>query len=142
LETVWYDSAICRQGKKCKKHGGFPTEVSDMARNMKIELLTFSPILYQSKNCGHRIHVLFMMYDVYWYCQMKKNEWLWKFWKRNDYENFEKRGIVEKRGKEETKSMRLCEIHFVSKYFVHIQRINKDMHKSTKWHLRNTFFHS
>ena len=21
--------AICRQGKKCKKHGGFPTEVSD-----------------------------------------------------------------------------------------------------------------
>jgi hypothetical protein len=63
-------------------------------------------------------------------------------WKRNDYEKFEKRGIVEKRGKEETKSMRLCEIHFVSKYFVHIQRINKDMHKSTKWHLRNTFFHS
>jgi hypothetical protein len=28
-----------------KKHGGFPTEVSDMARNMKIETLTFSPIL-------------------------------------------------------------------------------------------------
>jgi hypothetical protein len=25
-----------------KNHGGFPTEVSDMARNMKIELLTFS----------------------------------------------------------------------------------------------------
>jgi hypothetical protein len=47
-------------------------EVSDMARNMKMELLTFSLILYQSKNCGHRIHVLFMMYDVYWYCQMKK----------------------------------------------------------------------
>jgi hypothetical protein len=20
--------------------------------------------------------------DVYWYCQMKKNEWSWKFWKR------------------------------------------------------------
>ena len=54
-------------------------------------------ILYQSKNCGHRIHVLFMMYDVYWYCQMKKKR---KFWKRNDlYENFEKRG------EEETKSM-------------------------------------
>jgi hypothetical protein len=51
-------------GKKCKKHGGFPNEVSDMARNMKMELLTFSLILYQSKNCGHRIHVLFMMYDV------------------------------------------------------------------------------
>jgi hypothetical protein len=31
--------------------------------------------------------------DVYWYCQMKKKEWLWKFWKRNDlYKNFEKRG--------------------------------------------------
>jgi hypothetical protein len=24
------------------------------------------------KKYGHRIHVLFMMYDVYWYCQMKK----------------------------------------------------------------------
>ena len=37
----------------------------------------------------------------------RKNEWLWKFWKRNDlYENFEKRGgVVEKRGEEETKSM-------------------------------------
>ena len=36
----------------------------------------------------------------------KKNEWLWKFWKRNDlYENFEKRGVVEKRGEEERKSM-------------------------------------
>jgi hypothetical protein len=43
-------------------------------------------------NCGHRIRVLFMMYGVYWYCQMKKNEWLWKFGKRNNYENFEKRG--------------------------------------------------
>ena len=39
-----------------------------MARNLKMELLTFSLILYQSKNCGHRIQ-------------------------RNDlYENFEKRG--------------------------------------------------
>jgi hypothetical protein len=81
-----------------------------MARNMKMELLTFSLILYQSKNCGHRIHVLFMMYDVYWYCQMKKNEWLWTFWKRNDlYEHFEKRGGVEKRGrrKRNTCPMRL-----------------------------------
>ena len=54
------------------------------------------------------IHVLFMIYDVYWYCQMKKNEWLWKFWKRNDlYENIEKKGggVVETRGEEETKSM-------------------------------------
>ena len=40
------------------------------------------PSVSRSKNCGHRIHVLFMMYDVYWYCQMKKNEWLWKFWKK------------------------------------------------------------
>jgi hypothetical protein len=47
------------------RYGGFPTEVRDMARNMKMELFTFSLILYQSKNCGHRIHVLFMMYDVY-----------------------------------------------------------------------------
>ena len=38
-----------------------------------------------------------MMYDVYWYCQMKKNEWLWKFWKRNDYENFEQKGGRRKR---------------------------------------------
>ena len=47
---------------------------------------------YKSKKCGHRIHVLFMMYDVYWYCQMKKKrmimkilkkEWfIWKFWKK------------------------------------------------------------
>ena len=46
--------------------------------------------------CVHSfsIHVLFMMYDVYWYCQMKKKEWLWKFWKRNDYENFEKGMIL------------------------------------------------
>ena len=36
-----------------------------MARNMEIELLTFSLILYQSKNCGHRIHVLFMMCHIY-----------------------------------------------------------------------------
>jgi hypothetical protein len=39
---------------------------------MKMELLTFSLILYQSKSCGHRIHVL-------------SNEE-----KTNDYENFEK----------------------------------------------------
>ena len=64
-----------------------------MAWNMKMELLTFfSLILYQSKCCGLRIHVLFMMYDVYRYCQMKKKrmimkilkkEWfIWKFWKK------------------------------------------------------------
>ena len=74
-----------------------------MVRNMKMELPTFYLILYQSKKCGHRIHVLFMMYDVYWYCDIvkwRKNEWLWKFWKRNDlYENFEKGGVVEKRGR-------------------------------------------
>ena len=76
---------------------------------------------YQSKNCGYRIHVLFMMYDVYWYCQMKKKEWLWKFWKRNDlYENFEKRGVVEKRGEEETKSMPHAPV--VCKYTIHFFR--------------------
>ena len=70
-----------------------------MVQNMNMELLTFSLILYQSKKCGHRIHVLFMMYGVYWYRQMKKNEWLWKFWKRNDlYENFEKRGGSREKG--------------------------------------------
>jgi hypothetical protein len=31
-----------------------------------------------------------MMYDVYWYCQMKKNEWFWK---------------SREKGEEETKSM-------------------------------------
>ena len=76
---------------------------------------------YQSKNCGYRIHVLFMMYDVYWYCQMKKKEWLWKIWKRNDlYENFEKRGVVEKRGEEETKSMPHAPV--VCKYTIHFFR--------------------
>jgi hypothetical protein len=37
------------EGKKCKNHGSFPTEVSDMARNMKIELLTFSLALLMSR---------------------------------------------------------------------------------------------
>ena len=68
-----------------------------MARNMKMELLTFSLILYQSKNCGHRIHVLFMMYDVYLYCQMKKKRMIMKILKKGV--------VVEKRGEEETKSM-------------------------------------
>jgi hypothetical protein len=45
-ETVWYDSAICRQGKKGKKHWGFPTKVSDMARDMKMELHTFYTLIY------------------------------------------------------------------------------------------------
>jgi hypothetical protein len=54
-----------------------------MARNMKMELHTFSLILYQSKKCGHRIHVLFMMYDVYWYCQMKKKRMIMKILKGN-----------------------------------------------------------
>ena len=74
-----------------------------MARNMKVELHTFSLILYQSKKCGHRIHVLYYSWcmtstDI---VKWRKNEWLWKFWKRNDlYENFEKRGgVVEKRGR-------------------------------------------
>jgi hypothetical protein len=44
-------------GKKCKQHEDFPTEVNDMARNMKMELFTFSLILYQSKN----YRLLFLM---------------------------------------------------------------------------------
>ena len=53
-------------------------------------------------NSGHRIHVLFMMYDVYWYCQMKKKrmimkilkkEWfIWKFWKKGGGSSREKGG--------------------------------------------------
>ena len=36
----------------------------------------------------------------------RKNEWLWKFWKRNDlYENFKKKGGSREKGEEETKSM-------------------------------------
>ena len=49
-------------------------------------IIRFSSFDNQSKNCGHRIHVLFMMYDVYWYCQMKKNDWLWKCWKKGSRE--------------------------------------------------------
>ena len=50
--------------KGVKRRGGFPTEVSDMARSMKVGLLAFSLVLYQSKDCGHGVHVLFMMCDV------------------------------------------------------------------------------
>ena len=57
-----------------------------------------------------------MMYDVYWYCQMKK--------KANDYENFEKGmiymkilkrggGSREKGGEEETKSMPHAPVSFL-----------------------------
>jgi hypothetical protein len=60
----------------------------DLFQEISPRIAKLSLILYQSKNCGHRIDVLFMMYDVYWYCQMKKNEWLWKFWKRNDLYSF------------------------------------------------------
>ena len=71
-----------------------------MARNMKMELLTSSLILFESKNCGHRIHVLFMMYDVYWYCQMKKKRTIMKILKKEWFIwKFLKRGVVEKRGR-------------------------------------------
>ena len=53
-----------------------------MSRNMKMELHTFSLILYQSKKCGYRIHVLFMMYDVYLYCQMEKKRMIMKILKK------------------------------------------------------------
>jgi hypothetical protein len=104
-----------------------------MARNMKMELHTFSPILYQSKKCGHRIHVL-PFYLVYiWHCRIKlflrhlpncpcSNFSLYvdlfqeispriarqlrNFEKGMIYmEILKKRGVVEKRGEEETKSM-------------------------------------
>ena len=42
----------------------------------------------------------------------RKNEWLWKFWKRNDlYENFEKRGGSREKGGRRKRNpcpMRLC----------------------------------
>jgi hypothetical protein len=41
----------------------------NFAENSEMELLTFSLILYQSKNCGHRIHVLFMY--LQWKTQMR-----------------------------------------------------------------------
>ena len=94
--------------KSVKKTRGFPNRGERYGAKYEnwVAYLLSILILYQSKNCGYRIHILFMMYDVYWYCQMKKNERLWKFWKRNDlYENFEKRVVVEKRGEEEMKSM-------------------------------------
>ena len=77
--------------------------------------------VYSVSTVFRRIHVLFMMYDVYWYRQMKKNEWLWKFWKRNDlYENFEKKGgVVEKRGEEEAKSMPHAPVLLVSSNFTY-----------------------
>ena len=81
-----------------------------------------SPILYQSKNCGHRIHVFSLYcisrktvdteYTYYSWCMTSTDIVKWR--KTNDYENFEKgmimkimkkEGVVEKRGEEETKSM-------------------------------------
>jgi hypothetical protein len=55
-------------------HLGWETPVSDMARNRGerygakyengvVYLLSYTVSV---ENCGHRIHVLFMMYDVYW----------------------------------------------------------------------------
>jgi hypothetical protein len=56
-----------------------------------------------------------MMYDVYWYCQMKKKrmimkilkkEWFkWKLWKKG--------GVVEKRGEDETKSMPHAPVDYI-----------------------------
>jgi hypothetical protein len=81
LETVWYDSPICRQGKKCKKLGDFPTEVSDMARNMKIELLTFSLFCISRKTVD-------TYYPYYSWCMTSTDILKWR--KTNDCENFEK----------------------------------------------------
>jgi hypothetical protein len=65
LETVWY-------------------EVSDMARNMKMELFTFSLILYQSKTVDTE-------YTYYVWCMTSIDIVKWR--KTNDYENFEK-GLI------------------------------------------------
>ena len=63
----------------------------------------------------------------------RKNEWLWKYWKRNDlYENFEKKGggVVEKRGEEETKSMPHASV-------IHITNGLNFMHR--KWYTGNQY---
>jgi hypothetical protein len=77
LETVWY-------------------EVSDMARNMKMELFTFSLILYQSKTVDTE-------YTYYSWCMTSIDIVKWR--KTNDYENFEKglinMNIVKKGGSRE-----------------------------------------
>jgi hypothetical protein len=52
-----------------KKHGAFPIEVSDMARNMKIELLTFSYTVTVEKLWTQNTRII-QMYDVYWYCHV------------------------------------------------------------------------
>ena len=59
----------------------------------------------------------------------RKNEWLWKFWKRNDlYENFEKKGLVEKMGEEETKSMPHAPVDVSS-----FTMFNSVVHKGPSW---------
>jgi hypothetical protein len=50
------------------------------------------------KKCGHRIHVLFMMCDVYWYCQMKKKRMI----TRNLAENSETASFLGKTTSYET----------------------------------------
>ena len=48
-----------------------------------------------------------MMYDLYWYCQMKKKRMIMKILKKEWFiwKLKKKGGVVEKRGEEETKSM-------------------------------------
>jgi hypothetical protein len=43
---------------------------------------TFFRLIQYKRECGHRIHVLFMMYDIYWYCQMKKKRMIMKILKK------------------------------------------------------------
>ena len=59
-----------------------------------------------------------MMYDVYWYCQMKKNEWLWK-----------KVGVVEKMGEEETKYMPYAPVYKMEK----LETICSDWARKSLW---------
>jgi hypothetical protein len=96
LETVWYDSVICRQGKKCKKHG-----VAQPRWAIWREIWKLSCLL-SLLDCISR-KTVDTEYMYYSWCMMstdivkwRKNERLWKFW--DLYENFEKRGVLEKRG--------------------------------------------
>ena len=58
-----------------------------------------------------------MMYDVYWYCKMKKKRMIMKILKKG--------GVVEKRGEEETKSMPHAPVIIIIKYIFLIFILNE-----------------
>jgi hypothetical protein len=78
LATFWiyvtHDNKLCIKSKKF-------TSIFNNKLNKRCFLLSTGLRNLGRSILWHRIHVLFMMYDVYWYCQMKKNEWLW-LWKK------------------------------------------------------------